>query len=193
MKKVIILLTLLALCIGTFSCGQGAGSSSHPHGENQGIISVVTLSPSQSIAQTNAFIYLHARVLDGNGVPVKNQDVTFTNLTEPFGVIQKFLKIVGIHKSAHILSASTVKTDDLGIATVKITSTTAGFATIQAEVNTGAGIVRDKKTVFFTISLVPVTPSAPTMKLHVDDGDGTFDENDDFNLFKAEAQPIIRE
>ncbi len=186
MKKIIILLTLLVFSVATFSCGGGgSGSSSSPHGENPGLPSVVQLRSSHNVAQTNATVYLHARILDGNGVPVKNEPVTFTNLSEPFGVIKTVLRALGLRKPVGALSAAVVKTDNLGIATAKLTSTTSGFATIQAEVNTGAGQVRDKRTIFFGFVPVPATPPGPTLELQVDDGNGTFNQDDDFILFKS--------
>lgn len=188
MKKVIILCMLLALSFSTYSCGGGgAGSSSSPDGENPKTPSIVKLMPSHYVAQTNSFISLHTKVLDGNGAAVKDVPVTFTNLSDPFGKIsiKSFLSLLGLYKQTGVLSTTTVKTNSLGIATVKLSSTTPGFATVQAEVNTGAGIVRDKKTVYFTFSLVTTTPP-PTLKLHVDDGDGTYDEKPaDFELFKT--------
>jgi hypothetical protein len=183
MKKIIIIVTLLALSIGTFSCGGGSGSSSSPHGENPGLPSVVQLRSSHNVAQTNATVYLHARILDGNGVPVKNEPVTFTNLSE-LGVIKTALRILGLRKPVGALSVPVVKTDNLGIATVKLTSTTSGFATIQAEVNGGAGQVRDKRTIFFGEISGPVTTPPPAMSLHVDDHIGAPDQDDDFKLFK---------
>jgi len=172
MKKVIILLALLALSVGTFSCGGGgAGSANVPPGENPGIPSVVQLLPSHNIAQTNAIITLHTKVLDGNGKPVPNTPVIFTNLS-PIGV----------------LSSTGANTDSSGLATVTLTSTTTGFSTVQAEVNTGAGQIRNRKTVFFSLFDMtlpsPPSPPAPSLTINVDDGDGIPDEDDDFNLFK---------
>lgn len=186
MKKIIIVLMLLALSVGMVGCGGGgSGSSANPGGEKKGVPSVVQLLSTHSIAQTNSTVYLHTKVLDGNGVPVRNEAVTYTNLSEPFGVIKSVLNFLGIQKPLGVLSATVVRTNNLGIATVKLTSTTAGFATIQAEVNTGAGQVRDKRTIFFTTSLIPATPPPPTIALHVDDGNGTYDQPEDFNLFKG--------
>lgn len=161
MKKVIILLALLALVLGTFSCGGGgAGSANVPSGENPGLPSVVQLLPTQYIAQTNAIITLHTKLLDGNGIPVPNTPITFTNLS-PIGV----------------LSSTGANTDASGIATVTLYSTTPGFSTVQAEVNTGAGNVRDRKSVFFTTAIVIY----PSLSASIDgDGDGVFDESDDF-------------
>ena len=74
MKKIIIVLTLLALSVATFSCGGGgSGSSSSPNGENPGVPSIVQLRSSHNVAQTNATVYLHARILDGNGDPCKER------------------------------------------------------------------------------------------------------------------------
>lgn len=163
MKKAIILLALLALCLTTFSCGGGgAGSADVPSGENPGLPSVVQLLPTHYIAQTNAIITLHTKVLDGNGIPVPNTPVIFTNLS-PIGV----------------LIPTSANTDASGIATVTLKSTTTGFATVQAEVNTGAGNVRDRKSVYFTTAIVIY----PSLSASIDgDGDGVFDEPDDFIL-----------
>jgi intimin len=91
------------------------------------------LLPAQFVAQTNSIITLHAKVLDGNGAPVKNMPVSFTNLS-PIG----------------ILNATTAQTNNAGIATVTLKSTTSGFSTVQAEINKGVSQVRDRKTVFFS-------------------------------------------
>jgi len=166
--------------------GGGSGSSSNPHGENPGVPTVIQLLSSHSIAQTNSTVWLHTKVLDGNGVPVRNEKVTYTNLSASFGVISSALKFLGIRKSIGVLSETVVRTNNLGIATAKLTSTASGFATIQAEVNGGAGQVRDRRTIFFTTSLTPTTPPSPTIKLHVYDLVNDIpDEHDDFNLFKS--------
>jgi len=175
MKKVIILLALSALSLCAFSCGGGAGSADSPSGENPGIPSVVQLLPSHYIAQTNSSITLHAKVLDGNGVAVPNTPVTFTNLSSPFGV----------------LSSTSANTDNLGLATVTIRSTSFGFATVQAQVNTGVGQIRDKKTVFFSVDL----NLQPFMILDVDgNNNGIFDQPDDFILFQntTDNQVVVR-
>lgn len=144
MKKIIIAFTLMALYLCAISgCGGGgAGDSSTPEGENPKVASVVKVLPSHNIAQTNTEITIHARVLDGNGVPVKNERVMFTNLS-----------------AVGRLSDTNVKTDNLGIATVILKSTSEGFSTIQAEVDTAMGVHRDQRTVFFSRysdeSLVP--------------------------------------
>jgi hypothetical protein len=176
MKKVIILFALLALSVGTFSCGNGAGSANVPSGENPGIPTVVQLLPSHYIAQTNgAYIYLHAKVLDGNGNPIKDVPVTFavtsTNLSSP-----------------PLLSATSANTDELGIATVTIssTSTSLGYATVSAQVNTGVSEIRDRKSVYFTINPV----MAVSMSLEVDSvpGNGTLDASD-YILFSPPPTP----
>jgi adhesin/invasin len=171
MKKAIILLALLALCLTTFSCGGGgAGSANVPPGENPEIPTVVQLLPTHYIAQTNAIITLHTKVLDGNGIPVPNTPVIFTNLS-PIGV----------------LIPTSANTDASGIATVTLKSTTTGFATVQAEVNTGAGQIRNRKTVYFTTNAV----LAVTMSLDVDSvrGNGIYNETSDFTLFNPPPDP----
>jgi hypothetical protein len=164
MKKIVILVILLAFSIAGLSCGGGAGSSSSPHGENPGVPTIVRLLPSHYIALTNSAITLHAKVLDGNGAPVKNISVIFTNLS-PIGT----------------LSATTAKTNNSGLATVFLKSTQTGFVTIQAEVIKGIANVRDKKTAFFssTLSLYPF------MYLDVDGNNNkVYNENTDVNLFE---------
>lgn len=174
MKKFFILLTLLALTLSALNCGGGAGSSNSPAGENPGKPSIVQLLPSHFIAQTNTVITLHAKVLDGNGNPVRHLAVRFTNLS-PIGV----------------LSSTSAKTNDIGIATVTLKSTVQGFATIQAEVNKGVAIVRDRKTVFFATTL----NLQPFMTLDVDgDNDGIYNEPSDLTLFENanDNQVVVR-
>jgi hypothetical protein len=171
MRKIVISLLLLALSIGTFSCGGGAGSPNSPSGENHGTPSVVQLLPSNSVAQTNSAITLHAKVLDGNGAPVANVAVRFINIS-PIGVL--------MNEKSVPLTNPVVKTNGKGIATVRLLSTVEGFATVQAEVNKGVGIVRDKKTVFFAVNI----NLQPFIVLDVDsNGNGIFNEPDDFKLF----------
>ena len=146
MKKIIILSVLLALSLFSFNCGGGSGSSDSPRGENPGEPSIVQLLPSHFIAQTNSAIILHAKVLDGNGAPVNNISVSFTNLS-PIGV----------------LSALSAKTNSTGIASVTLKSTTSGFSPVQAEVNRGVAQVRDRKTVFF--SSFSASQPIPTLDL----------------------------
>lgn len=169
MNKIVIVLALIALSLGSFSCGGGgAGGPLVPPGENPGIPSVVQLLPSTFIAQTNSSITLNTKVLDGNGIPLANIPVTFTNLSHPFGT----------------LSATVKNTDSSGIATVTLYSTTPGFATILAQVNTGSGQVRDRKSVYFSFLDV----LAVSMSLDVDsdqDSNTIYNEPDDFILFQS--------
>ena len=194
MKKISLLIMLLA-SVGVYGCGGGgAGSADVPAGENPGVPTIVQLNPVHFIAQTNSTIFLRAKVLDGNGVPVANVPVIFTNLS-PTGT----LRAASLKPAA--LSPTTAVTDALGIATATLFSTTSDFATVQAEINTGTGIVRDKKTVFFSNFDIafpsPVEPPTPppTLTLDVDgDNDGNFNESSDFNLFENtnDNQVIIR-
>jgi len=174
MKKIFILFILLALSLFTFNCGGGSGSSSSPKGENPGEPSIVQLLPAQFIAQTNSIITLHAKVLDGNGAPVKSEPVSFTNLS-PIGT----------------LNSTTAQTNNAGIATVTLKSTTSGFSTVQVEVNKGTGQVRDRKTVYFSSQSLTLLPF---MELDVDGSDvegsnkeEKFNEPEDFTLFESET------
>ncbi|MEF9427491.1 MAG: hypothetical protein L0956_10135, partial [Candidatus Mariimomonas ferrooxydans] len=80
-KKILLSIALFTIIVSLAGCGgSGSGSSSEPEGVNPGIPSVIQLLSTNSVAQTNADIQLKAKVLDGNGNPVKNETVTFTNL-----------------------------------------------------------------------------------------------------------------
>ena len=187
MKRIMLLLAVLALAVGAFSCGGGgAGSSSSPSGENPGIPSVVQLSASHIVAQTNASITLHAKVLDGNGIPLANVPVTFTNLSEPFGVINAALKLLGISKPVGALSATVANTDGNGIASAKLSSTTAGFATIVAQVSNGVGTVRDRKTFVFTSA--STINLQPRVDLDVSKDGINFNVPGDNTLFKGTGE-----
>ncbi len=155
------------------NCGGGSGGSSSPSGEKPGVPEKVQVLPSHYIAQTNSAIIIRAKILNGNGGPVKNLPVTFTNIS-PIGTLLNM-------KDAPIGNRTVIKTNDNGMATLKVRSTTTGFVTIQAEVNKGVGIVRDRKTVFFSSSLA----LSPFMYLDADgDGDQIYNEPDDYTLFQ---------
>ena len=167
-KKILFTLSLLSILVFLSGCGGGGGGSvSAPPGTNSGVPSVIKLLDVQNIAQTNSTIFLKAKVLDGNGTPVQNVPVTFTNLTAPFGQ----------------LSATIVNTDANGIATVTLNSAVPGFATIAVELNSAAGQIRDKRTVFFTANI----ELAASMFLDVESlpGDGMPNQPSDFILFEG--------
>jgi hypothetical protein len=179
MKKGILLITLLIIAALLASCGGGTSSSSAPPGINTGVVSIVKLLPLQYVAQTNSSLYFKARVLDGNGMPVANEPVIFTNLSS-VGT----LTAAGAGISAQ--SSSTVAyTNGYGYATMRLFSSVPGFITILAEVDTGTGKVRDKKTVYFTSSDTNIY-LLPYMTLDVDSipGNGTYNEISDFTLFE---------
>ncbi|GAB4536782.1 MAG: hypothetical protein Fur0020_05040 [Thermodesulfovibrionia bacterium] len=168
MRKGIGLIVCLMIIAPLISCGGGTSSSSAPPGVNTGIPSVVQLLPLQYVAQTNAYLYLKAKVLDGNGTPLKDVTVYFTNLSQ--------------NGTLDPLSA---KTDGNGYATTRLQSTVSGFITILAEVNSGSGKIRDKKTVYFTSSDTNIY-LLPYMTLDVDSvpGNGIYNEASDFYLFE---------
>lgn len=172
-KRFAFLGLLLLLAVSLLSCGGGSGSLSGIGGENPGVPSVMELAPSSYIAQTNAFITLNTKVLDGNGKPVPNTTVIYTNLSHPIGV----------------LSSTTAVTDSSGIARVNLSSTTPGFATILAQVYTGAGQVRDRKTVFFTTRDV----LRVTMDMDVNSvpGNTIYNELSDFTLFENSEDDTV--
>jgi hypothetical protein len=170
MKKFFLTLALFILSVAMAGCGGGTGSSSHPTGVDSGVPSRIQVLPVPSIAQTNSFIVVKAKVLDGNGYPLSDTKVTFTNLS-----------LVGS------LSGTAATTDPNGLATVTLSSTTPGFSTVQAEVNSGAGMVRDKRTVFFSDFDITVPPTpVPSLTLEVDgNNNGIYDETSDFILFET--------
>ena len=171
-KKAII--AILILSIFLFNCGGGSGGSSSPAGEKPGVPEIVQVLPSHYIALTNSAIIIRAKILNGNGGPVRDCPVTFTNLS-PIGTLIN-------DKDVPVGNKTVVKTNNIGLATIKVKSTTIGFATIMAEVAKGVGIVRDKKTVYFSSSLT----SQPFMYLDADsDSDGTYNEPSDYTLFES--------
>ncbi len=179
LKKVFISIALFAFVFTLAGCGgSGGGSSSTPTGVNSGVPSVIKLLDVQNIAQTNSHVQFKARILDGNGVPVKNEPVTFTKLSS-IGTIQALSNV------------TVAMTDNLGYATADVFSAEQGFVTVQAEVNSGIAMVRDRRTVFFTSGSLTLLPF---MRLDVDDGDGSFNESDDFVLLEDEndIEVIVR-
>jgi hypothetical protein len=174
MKKITLsLIALLILSTFLINCGGGSGGSSSPGGEKPGVPEIVQVLPSHYIAMTNSAILIRAKILNGNGGPVKNLPVTFTNIS-PIGTLMN-------SNDAALGNKTVVRTNDSGMATIKVKSTTSGFVTIQAEVNKGVGIVRDRKTMYFGSSL----SLSPFMYLDVNgDGDTVYNEPTDYTLFE---------
>lgn len=182
MKKAFILLTVLALAVGAFSCGGGgAGGLNSPGGENPGIASIVQLNPVHYISQTNGFITFRAKVLDGNGAPIPNTRVDFTNQSS-----------VGTFQAASLqtsAAAAYAYTDGSGLASIRVFSTTSGFVTVIAQVYTGSGNVRDQKTVYFTNDDV----LAVSMALDVDaDNDLIYDEASDILIGETATDTSVK-
>lgn len=175
MKKFFIIISLFTLCMGIYGCGGGgAGPADVPNGENPNFASILQLLPAQYVAQTGSYIFLNAKVLDGNGMVLPDVDVKFTN-----------------QAAIGALSSATAKTNGLGVATVTLYSTAAGFSTIQAEITTAAGQIRTKKTVYFSTydltwpSDIASTSPIPFMVFYVDaDNDGVYNEQSDYTLFE---------
>jgi len=121
------------------------------------------LLPSHFIAQTGSAITLYAKVLDGNGAPVRNVPVSF------------------LREGAGYLSAASAKTNRDGSASVTITSATSGFSTVQAKVVKGVSQIRDSKTVFF--SAADVLRVSMSLKVNSVPGNTVYDEQEDLTLF----------
>jgi hypothetical protein len=167
MKKFFILFALLVFALSFAGCGGGGGSMDSPKGENPGKSTLVELTPSHFVSHTNSDITLHAKVLDGNGNPVKNKPVRFTNLS-PIGVLNKI----------------TDNTDGAGIATVTLHSHEVGYATIEAEVDEGLNQVRDRTVIYY--SDWDLMWPQPQIVVEIDaDNDGIYNETSDFNFFET--------
>jgi hypothetical protein len=134
------------------------------------------LRPAQYIAQTNANVTFNARVLDGNGAPVVNTQVFFTNLSSPFGT----------------LSASSAVTNGLGIATVNLWSSSPGFATVLAQVNVGSGQVRDRKTVYFTSrDVLTVSLDLDVESVPANESPVVYNDIHDITLFESSTDDTV--
>jgi len=187
-RRILIILAVTALAAGLFGCGGGNSTSDTPTGVNPGVVSRVELMATSYVNQSNGYCYLKTKVLDGNGTPVQNRQVVWTNLS-----------------TIGVLDTTTSTTNESGIATATLYSTTWGFATVQSEVNadnTGTEKIRDRKTVYFTPFDMawPSTGGGTTidlaaLTLDVDSNDnGVYNEPSDFILFDppGKTDAIIR-
>lgn len=179
MRKAVLLLTLLLLSLGVSSCGGGGSGLNSPVGENPGVPSLVLLTPSQNVAQTNANITLSAMVLDGNGAPIPGVVVTFTKLSA-IGTLSTTLPVA---------------TDAGGIARVNIYSSAPGFATVAASVGEGAGFIRDKRSIFFTTSDstngLAFTPIAVVVDID-GNNNGVYNEASDLKVCEAASDNVVK-
>lgn len=162
MKKILYLVSLIVIIsIAVVGCGGGGGTGIDLPGV--GIPDKIVLKGSSYIAQTNGSITLEAEV-SYKGRAVKDVDVVFTNIS-PIGHFCDGVK-------------NTATTNDLGKATIRLCSTTPGFATVQAEIE-GADYVRTRSSFYFTTAIVIY----PFLSLSIDgDGNGFYNEPDDFIL-----------
>lgn len=167
-----ISLLLLSLSF-LYGCGGGAGGASEPGGNSPGVAHTLQLFPEKNVAQTGSYVYLRAKLMDGNGNPIVGATVNFTNES-----------IIGTLYAAGIEAASatiTAVTDGNGVASVRIRSTTPGFANVVAE---HAGL-RDMRSIYFTTNdtLNGYVFNPISVYLEVDgDGDGVYNETEDFNI-----------
>lgn len=191
MKKFLLSIALLIIAVSLTGCGSGSSTSSGPDGNNPGVPSVVQLVAGQYTVQTNSQVLFHAKVLDGNGISLKDISVIFTNIS-PIGTLDT-------PYSANAISAATVttvvKTNSIGIATIAVKSTSEGFVTLRAEVDEAINQSRDSRTVLFlSDSSWPPVPTVPIPVLELDvdgDGDKIFNETDDFILLQDDDDTIV--
>jgi hypothetical protein len=176
-KKLLLLLLIVPLVFLIQSCGKGAGSGYTPPGSGPGDPVYIKLKPSSHVAQTNGCIDFYAEVHDAQGELLANIPVTFTNLSEPFGVI--------LDRCGGIEIQTPVNTDSWGRARITLMSTTPGFATIIAQTTLGSQ-PRDRKTVLFSFcDTYECLVLAPSLHLDVDSEppDGILNETGDFIIF----------
>jgi len=168
MKRLFYLILIFLCTAILLSCGGGGTGIDLPPVTQS---DKIELRADSHIAQIPASITLEATV-SSKGRAVSNAEVTFTI---PFG------------EGNFCNDINKATTDSSGKAKVCISSTTPGFSTVQAEVNTGSGQVRDQKDVFFTSNDV----LAVTMSMDVDSvpGNGLYDEASDFILFEPPPSP----
>jgi hypothetical protein len=188
MKRVssrrVFYILVLCLLIGAGamlqSCGGGgAGSSTDPKGNSPGVPHTLLLFPDKTVAQTGTYVELHAKLMDGNGNPIVGDTVNFTNKS-----------IVGTLYTMDATPTTTAKTDSRGIASVRIRSTTPGFASVVAE----SHALRDFRTIYFTTSdiISGISFNPLSLLLEVDgDNDGIYDETSDFNLFETTGDDTV--
>lgn len=173
-KKLFVTLSLLTLLYFLSGCGGGGGggSISAPPPTNPGVPSVIKLLDVQNVAQIGATVYLKAKILDGSGKPVVNYPVYFA-------------KVAGVGT----LSVATSNTDSIGVATVTLHSALPGFSSVICEVGSGAGQVRDGRTVYFS-SNIKLTP-ALSLAVNSVPGDTVYNQPSDFVLFEAAGDDTV--
>jgi len=182
-KKLLLLLVIVPLVFAIQSCGKGAGEGYTPPGSGPGDPVYVKLKPARYAAQTNGCIDFYAEVHDAQGELLANIPVTFTNLSEPLGVILDRCGGIEIH--------TPVNTDSWGRAKITIMSTTPGFVTVLAQTTLGSQ-PRDRKTVLYSFcSTYDCLVLAPSLQLDVDSvpGDGIYNEPSDFIIFEPPPDP----
>lgn len=182
-KKFSLLFLIVPLVFFLHSCGNGAGPGFTSPGKGPGQPAYIKLFPARYVAQTNGCIDFFAEVHDDDGEILANIPVTFTNLSEPFGVILDRCGGIEIH--------TPVNTDSWGRAKITLMSTTPGFATILAQTTLG-GQPRDRKTVLFSFcDTYECLVLAPSLRLDVDSvpGNGVYNETSDFIIFEPPPDP----
>ena len=179
-RKTLLSVALFIIIVSLTSCGGGTGSSSTPQGVNPGVPSVVQLLPVSFVAKTNSSITFNARVLNGNGTPLQNIPVTFTNLTS-VGTFQSAFEDSGVTTFA--AGPTVVLTDNLGYARINVFSSSVGWVTLLAQVDEGVTNPRDKKTVYYTSN--NVFQPRLTLDVNSDPGNETYNETSDVTMFEA--------
>ncbi len=175
----IFTVTMLAL-LG--ACSSGGGKTATPIGTHSSKATEIRLIPNQLEAHTGGNVYLTAHVYDGNGQPVKGEQVSF-------------VKISGVGT----LSSTTAVTDKEGLCQVTLASNVEGFSLVEAGTTNSTGVyVRDAEFVTFERR----DGQAPggdriaigtSITLEIDsDLDGIFNETGDFTIREAGIDATLR-
>jgi len=175
MKKIGILFFIFINLFLLNSCGGGgAGSSSNPKGNAPGEPHTLLLFSEKNMAQTGSYVNVRAKLMDGNGNPIKGEVINFTKES-----------IIGTINPASEVSTesqvTTAITDEKGIATVKVRSTTPGYVIVVAE---SKGL-RDKRAIYFATedSFRGVGFTPIQVYVGVDGNDnGIYNEASDLNI-----------
>ncbi|MBF0343969.1 MAG: hypothetical protein HQL06_07040 [Nitrospirae bacterium] len=190
-KRYLLFVSLFCLLTMTvISCGGGGGGTGNdytPPQPSTGVPHDILLSSDKTVGQSNAPIYMTALVTDVNGRPVKNTDVTFTK-TSSTGIISPNLLNAYDFKEVAVYK---VQTDLNGRASVKVTSTSSGYVTVEAF--TGSGLMA-RRSILFTSSGTIVNNFTPiTVVLDVDgNGNSIYNEKDDYKVCQTTTDQTVR-
>ncbi|MBF0564633.1 MAG: hypothetical protein HQK89_05265 [Nitrospirae bacterium] len=183
---------LLALLL-IYSCGSGGGGGTSapdytPGTGQSGVPFKVLLSPTTSLGQTNAPIFMTAYVSDINGMPVKNTNVNFTKTTGVGQITASSTTGVALFTTRDN-SVVNGLTNQYGQAAVQVTSTASGFVTVEAVA--GGGLMDKKSVLFGSSGAKSFSPIFVSVSFD-GNGNGVYDENDDFKVCQGTTTNTVK-